>query len=110
MTNAAPQGNPGDIINWPMLKIVYRTDADALARLLPPGIEPGDDPRVFLTFYSFPVLSEPELGLVMTAAANFAGIQGEYALVMPSTRKRPSMSAANTGGSRSTWPISATSA
>ena len=80
MTNTAPQGNPGDIITWPMLKIVYRTDPDALARLLPPGIEPGEDPKVFLTFYSFPVLNEPELGLVMTAAADFNGVQGEYAL------------------------------
>ena len=80
MTNAAPQGNPGDILNWPMLKIVYRTDRDAIAKLLPPGIEPGDDPNVFLTFYSFPVLNEPELGLVMTAAADYNGIQGEYAL------------------------------
>ena len=80
MTDAAPQGNPGDILNWPMLKIVYRTDPDAIAKLLPPGIEPGEDPKVFLTFYSFPVLNEPELGLVMTAAADFDGIQGEYAL------------------------------
>lgn len=80
MTNAAPQGSPGDIINWPMLKIVYRTDPDAIARLLPPGIEPGDDPKVFLTFYNFPVMNEPEFGLVMTAAADFNGIQGEYAL------------------------------
>ena len=80
MTDAAPQGNPGDILNWPMLKIVYRTDPHALAALLPPGIEAGDDPKVFLTFYSFPVLNEPELGLVMTAAANFDGIAGEYAL------------------------------
>ena len=80
MTDAAPQGSPGDILNWPMLKIIYRTDRDAVAKLLPPGIEPGEDPNVFLTFYSFPVLNEPELGLVMTAAADFDGIQGEYAL------------------------------
>ena len=80
MTDAAPQGSPGDILNWPMLKIVYRTDRDAIAKLLPPGIEPGEDPNVFLTFYSFPVLNEPELGLVMTVAADFDGIQGEYAL------------------------------
>ena len=38
MTDAAPQGNPGDILNWPMLKVVYRTDPDAIAKLLPPGI------------------------------------------------------------------------
>ena len=38
MTNesGAPQGNPGDIVNWPMLKIVYRTDPEAIAKLLPP--------------------------------------------------------------------------
>ena len=43
---SAPQGNPGDIINWPMLKIVYRTDKDKLEALLPPGIEPGVSYRV----------------------------------------------------------------
>ena len=37
----APLGQPGDIINWPMLKIHYRTDADAIAALLPPGITVG---------------------------------------------------------------------
>lgn len=80
MTDAAPQGNPGDILNVPMLKIQYRTDPEAIAKLLPPGIEPGADPKVFLTFYSFPVMNEPEYGLVMTAAADYKGIQGEYAL------------------------------
>lgn len=33
----APQGNTGDIINWPMLKIHYRTDPEAIAALLPLG-------------------------------------------------------------------------
>ena len=37
----APQINPGEIANWPLLKIVYRTDHDKIADLLPPGIEPG---------------------------------------------------------------------
>ena len=40
----------------------------------------GSDPKVFLTFYTFPVMNEPEMGLVMTAAADFEGIAGEYAL------------------------------
>ena len=75
-----PQGNPGDILNWPMLKIQYRTDKDAIAALLPPGIEPGDDAKVYLTFYNFPVMNEPEYGFVMTASANYDGIDGEYAL------------------------------
>ena len=34
-----PQNNPGEITQWPMLKIAYRTDADKIAALLPPGIE-----------------------------------------------------------------------
>ena len=81
MTDAtAPTGNPGDILNWPMLKVDYRTDKDAVAKLLPPGIEPADDPIVHLTWYCFPVMNEPEFGLVMTTAANFDGIEGEYAL------------------------------
>ena len=42
----APQGNPGDIVNWPMLKIQYRTDPDKIAALLPPGIEPGAQANV----------------------------------------------------------------
>ena len=32
----APMGAPGDIINWPMLKVHYRTDPEAIAALLPP--------------------------------------------------------------------------
>ncbi len=75
-----PSGNPGDILNWPMLKIEYLTDVDAVARLLPPGIEPGKEPKVYLTLYSFPVLNEPEFGCVMTVAADYDGIEGEYAL------------------------------
>ncbi len=80
MSAIPPQGNPGDIVNVPMLKITYRTDHDAIAKLLPPGLTPGADPEVFLTFYSFPVMNEPEFGLVMTAAADYEGIPGEYAL------------------------------
>ena len=80
MSATPPQGNPGDIVNVPMLKITYRTDSDAIAKLLPPGLTPGADPKVFLTFYSFPVMNEPEFGLVMTAAADYQGMAGEYAL------------------------------
>ena len=56
MTNpsGAPQGNPGDIVNWPMLKIVYRTDPDKIAALLPPGIEPGANPHVTPDYLQLP--------------------------------------------------------
>jgi acetoacetate decarboxylase len=82
MTNesGAPQGNPGDIVNWPMLKIIYRTDADKIAALLPPGIDPGANPNVSLTIYNYPVPDEPEYGIVTAVAANYNGVEGEYTL------------------------------
>ena len=55
MTNATkPVGVPGDILNWPMLKISYLTDPASIAALLPPGITPGKTPKVTLTVYNFP--------------------------------------------------------
>ena len=78
--SGAPQGNPGDIVNWPMLKIVYRTDPDKVAALLPPGIEPGANPHVTLTIYNYPVPDEPEYGIVTTVDASYNGIEGEYTL------------------------------
>ena len=62
-TPQAPQGNPGDIINWPMLKVHYRTDPEAIAALLPPGITVGSEPNVNLTVYNFPVPDVPEYGI-----------------------------------------------
>lgn len=80
MSDAAPQGIPGDNLNWPMLKIDYLTDADKLAALLPPGLSPTSSPEVRLTLYNFPVNNEPELGLVMNVAAAYDGVEGEYSL------------------------------
>lgn len=84
-----PQGNPGDITNWPMLKIVYRTDAAAIAALLPPGITPGREPLVTVTIYNFPVQNEPEYGLVVNVAADYAGIAGEYTLAIGIDQEAP---------------------
>lgn len=83
MTNesGAPQGNPGDIVNWPMLKIIYRTDPDKIAALLPPGIEPGSNPTVSITIYNYPVPDEPEYGIVTAVAASYNGVEGEYTFV-----------------------------
>ena len=78
--SGAPQGNPGDIVNWPMLKIAYRTDPDKIAALLPPGISPGANPNVNLTIYNFPVPDEPEYGIVTSVDAEFDGIAGEFTL------------------------------
>ncbi|WP_101757046.1 acetoacetate decarboxylase family protein [Oceanicoccus sp. KOV_DT_Chl] len=75
-----PQGNPGDCLNWPMLKIKYLTDPENIAKLLPPGIEPGSKPEVTLTVYNFPVNGHPEFGLVTAVAAKHDGKEGEFAL------------------------------
>ena len=58
-----PQGNTGDINNWPMLKVIYRTDPEKIAALLPPGIEPTDEPYVKVIVYNFPVPDVPEYGV-----------------------------------------------
>ena len=78
--SGAPQGNPGDIVNWPMLKVIYRTDPDKIAALLPPGIEPGPNPYVSLTIYNYPVPDEPEYGIVTAVEASYNGVVGEYTL------------------------------
>ncbi len=75
-----PQANTGEIINWPMLKIKYKTDPEKIAALLPPGIEPGAEPIVTLTVYNFPVNGAPEYGVVTTVHANYNGMEGEFAL------------------------------
>jgi len=75
-----PMTSPGEISQWPMLKIVYRTDPDKIAELLPPGIENGAAPNVNLTIYNLPVNDEPEYGILMTVDADYEGIAGEWAL------------------------------
>ncbi|MCP5165059.1 MAG: acetoacetate decarboxylase family protein [Pseudomonadales bacterium] len=75
-----PMIRPGEISQWPMLKIVYRTDPDMIASLLPPGIENGAEPNVNLTIYNLPVNEEPEYGILMTVDADYDGIAGEWAL------------------------------
>lgn len=77
---SAPQINAGDISNWPILKITYRTDADKIAALLPPGIEPGAKPNVHLNIYNVPVPDVPEYGILITIDADYNGIPGYYAI------------------------------
>lgn len=75
-----PQQNPGELSNWPMLKIAYRTDKDRIASLLPPGLEPDDSALVLITFYNLPIQNAPEYGIAMNVAANYKGTAGEYTL------------------------------
>ena len=79
---AGPQTNPGEIIQWPMLKLSYRTYKDCIASLLPPGIEPGEKPHVSITIYNFPVQNEPEYGVVVNVNADYNGTEGEYTLAV----------------------------
>ena len=78
--STAPTTNPGDIFHWPILKVVYRTDAERIADLLPPGIEPGAQPLVHVHIYNFPVPDEPEYGVVVTVDADYRGTPGLYTL------------------------------
>lgn len=75
-----PQHRPGEIAGWPKLQLVYRTDADRIADLLPPGITPGTSPYVHINVYCVPVLGEPEFGVSTKVEADFDGTPGFYNL------------------------------
>ena len=77
---SAPQTTPGEIAGWPILKIKYRTDADKIAALLPPGIEPSDSSNVSLNIYNVPVPDEPEKGILIMVDAEYRGTKGFYAV------------------------------
>ncbi len=79
-SNAAPKTNPGEIAGWPILKIIYRTDAEKIAALLPPGVEPSQEARVYLNIYNIPVPEEPEQGILIMVDADYKGTKGLYTL------------------------------
>ena len=72
--------NPGEVGGWPGLRITYATDPEAIAKLLPPGIEPAEKPTVHLRFYQMPVLGAPEFGCIVAVAARYRGETGRYAI------------------------------
>jgi acetoacetate decarboxylase len=73
---------PGEVAGWPKLEMVYRSDPDRIADLLPPGITPGANPHVHVNIYCVPVLGEPEYGVSTKVEADFDGIPGLYSLGM----------------------------
>jgi acetoacetate decarboxylase len=77
---AGPQIDGGEISNWPILKIDYRTDKARIASLLPPGIDPGREPNVHLSIYQVAVPDVPEYGIFITVDADYRGVQGVYTL------------------------------
>jgi len=85
----APKFNGGEIGGWPMLKIQYLTDPAGIAKLLPPGIEPGAEPKVYVTFYNVPIDNAPEFGAVVSVAAKANGVEGEYTILFGITQEEP---------------------
>lgn len=76
----SPTIKPGEIAGWPLLSIVYRTDPDKIADLLPPGIDPGAEPNVTINVYNVPVKGEPEYGVSTKVAAEYRGVPGYYGI------------------------------
>jgi acetoacetate decarboxylase len=78
---ANPAGaRPGDVIGLPKLVLRYPTDPDAIAALLPPGLEPCGEPLVQLNVYCVPVHGEPEHGISTKVPARFGDLEGSYCL------------------------------
>jgi acetoacetate decarboxylase len=84
-----PKTNPGEISNWPMLKIKYLSDPERIAALLPPGIEPGDEPYVYVTFYNVPIEASPEYGTVISVEAKYKGEKGEFTIGYAISQEEP---------------------
>jgi acetoacetate decarboxylase len=77
-----PVTRPAEISGWPKLVLRYETDPEALAALLPPGLEPCGAPSVQIGIYCVPVHDEPELGVSTKIAARYDGTDGWYSLGM----------------------------
>ena len=71
---------PGEIAGWPKLVVHYPTEPDAVAALLPPGLEPCGEPVVTIAAYCAPVHDEPELGVSVKVPATFGSVEGQYTL------------------------------
>lgn len=76
-----PMTRPGEVAGWPKLVVTYRTDADGVARLVPPGLVPGE-PVVTVGVYCVPILGEPEFGISVKVPASWQGADGQYNLGM----------------------------
>lgn len=68
------------VLPSPKLVVRYPTDPDAIAALLPPGLEPCGEPVVQLGVYCVPVHGEPEHGISTKVPARFDGVDGWYSL------------------------------
>jgi acetoacetate decarboxylase len=80
MTAAEPMSRPGDVIGLPKLVMRYPTDPEAIAALLPPGLEPTGEATVQINVYCVPVHGEPEHGISTKVPARYDGVDGNYCL------------------------------
>jgi acetoacetate decarboxylase len=71
---------PGEAGGWPKLVLRYPTDPEAIAALLPPGLEPWGEPVAQINVYCVPVHGEPELGISTKIPARYDGVDGQYSL------------------------------
>lgn len=74
--------DPGEVAGWPKLVVTYRTDPQAIADLLPPGLTAVGDPTVQVNVYCVPILGEPEYGISTKIGAAFDGVDGQYCVGM----------------------------
>jgi len=75
-----PMTRPGEVAGRPKLVLRYPTDADRIADLLPPGLEPVGEPVVQIGVYCVPVHGEPEYGVSTKVPARYDGVDGAYCL------------------------------
>lgn len=78
--NPAPTTRPGEVAGRPKLVIRYPTVPEAIATLLPPGLEPCGEPIVQIGVYCVPVHGEPEHGVSVRIPARFDGTDGQFTL------------------------------
>jgi acetoacetate decarboxylase len=81
MTDAmTATARPGDVIGLPKLVLRYPTEPEAIAALLPPGLEPTGEATVQINVYCVPVHGEPEHGISTKVPARYDGVDGSYCL------------------------------
>ena len=69
-----------------VLTATYQTDPEALAAVLPPPLEPGDDPRVSIRIARVDITGLPPFGAgTFSVRCWHEGTTGDYPLVMPMT-------------------------
>jgi acetoacetate decarboxylase len=68
------------VLPAPKLVLRYPTDPEAIAALLPPGLEAWGEPIVQIGVYCAPVGGEPEFGISTKVPAAFDGTRGQYSL------------------------------